>query len=162
MTFGNAIVSARSTAPICPDTAPLGIRPIVCWNETVRLPPALPMQTPEEKLKLIEEQVVAKVQWNTPDEDVLEWLASKHAIAGDDAQRMLKRAKSSKVRGDRTQAGKTVLLTAIGLTLAITYVSISTWSATLNLRTIVLVISLIAIPLLLIALIKGVLELTKD
>lgn len=120
------------------------------------------MQTPEQKLKLIEEQVIAKVQWNTPDEDILEWLASKHSIVGNDAQRMLNRARSSKSTGDRGKAGQTVLISAIILAAAIGYISISAWEWTLSGGTILLVLAFIAVPVSLIALLKGVLLLTKD
>jgi hypothetical protein len=119
------------------------------------------MNPPKDSRKTIEEQVIAKVQWNTPDDDILEWLGSKHGILHEDADQMLVRAKAIRTKVVRERAAKVVLVTSIALVAALAYIAVNPWSWGFDLRAIVLAISFIAMPFLLIALIRNAVLLTR-
>ena len=47
------------------------------------------MTHPSAKSKALQEQVNAKIHWDTPEEEVMDWLEEKHHITGREAATML-------------------------------------------------------------------------
>ena len=68
-----------------------------------------------DKAKALQDQVDSKIHWDTPDEEVLDWLGDKHSIEGDDAALMLKNAKRTRARAIRERAIYGMIFSLVGL-----------------------------------------------
>jgi hypothetical protein len=50
------------------------------------------MISPEEKFRLVQQQVTAKIRWGASGQEVAEWLQKKHGLIGEPVEQMLTRA----------------------------------------------------------------------
>jgi len=73
------------------------------------------MQSPEERLRTIREQVDAKIHWGDSREDVAAWLGQKHGILGEEADQMLDHAYRERHAALRERALIRLLLGIVGL-----------------------------------------------
>lgn len=62
------------------------------------------MAAADEKLAMIQGQVTAKVHWEAPEVEVLEWLRDKHGIEGEQASGMFSIAQRARVLAIRKRA----------------------------------------------------------
>ena len=76
------------------------------------------MIPPEEKARLLQEQVIAKIHWDPNEADVLNWLEAEKGIPADEARRMIAKARLVRHAAVRKKAMTAFVLSAIGSTVA--------------------------------------------
>jgi hypothetical protein len=69
----------------------------------------------EQKSRQLQEQVSAKIHWDAPEREVLEWLGEKHGIEGERAQAMLAIARQARVRAIRERSLYGLMAAGIGM-----------------------------------------------
>lgn len=77
--------------------------------------PLRPMTHPSAKSKALQEQVNAKIHWDTPEEEVMDWLEEKHHIEGREAATMLAIAWKKRRCAIRERGLYLMILSAIGM-----------------------------------------------
>lgn len=65
--------------------------------------------------EMVAEQVNSKVYWGAEDEEVLQWLGSRHSIFGDEAQKILAAAKRAKRAAVRKRSIIYLVCSGIGM-----------------------------------------------
>jgi hypothetical protein len=73
------------------------------------------MLSPEERLRTIREQVDSKIKWGDSRDSVAAWLAQKHGIMGEEADRMLHHAFQARHTALRERAMIRLLISIVGL-----------------------------------------------
>lgn len=73
------------------------------------------MPTPAEKLKDLQDQVTAKVHWDTPDHEVADWLEEKHGLTEEQIDEMLRIAHKKRRMAIRERAIYLMIGTGIGI-----------------------------------------------
>jgi hypothetical protein len=68
-----------------------------------------------KKREMVCDQVNSKVYWGTEDEEVLQWLGSRHGIFGDEAQKILSAAKRAKRAAVRKRSILYLIGSGIGM-----------------------------------------------
>ena len=76
------------------------------------------MIPPEEKARLLQEQVIAKIHWDPNEADVLNWLEAEKGVPEDEARRMIAKARLVRHAAVRKKAMTAFVLSAIGTTVA--------------------------------------------
>jgi hypothetical protein len=76
------------------------------------------MISPEEKARLLQEQVIAKIHWDPNEADVLNWLEAEKGVPEDEARRMIAKAVLVRHAAVRKKAMTAFVLSAIGTTVA--------------------------------------------
>ena len=76
------------------------------------------MISPEEKARLLQEQVIAKIHWDPNEADVLNWLEAEKGVPEDEARRMIAKARLVRHAVIRTKAMTAFVISAIGTTVA--------------------------------------------
>lgn len=96
------------------------------------------MPTPAEKLKDLQAQVTAKIHWDTPDYEVVEWLEEKHGLAEEQIDEMLRIAHKKRRLAIRERALYLMIGASIGIAICGTSIWIESYSDTaiLHLRSI--------------------------
>ena len=84
--------------------------------------------TPEEKQKLIREQVAAKILWGSSRDEVAEWLIKQHAIFGEPAEEMLDSAERKRSRAIRDRAMIRLAFAAAGFIVVLAFLYIRFFS----------------------------------
>lgn len=79
--------------------------------------PAFPFRMPAtaEKLQALQDQVTAKVHWDTPDTEVAEWLQAKHGLADEQITQMLRTAHKKRRMAIRERALYLMIGSGIGI-----------------------------------------------
>ncbi len=73
------------------------------------------MPTAAEKLKDLQDQVTAKVHWDTPDDEVADWLEEKHGLTEEQIDEMLRIAHKKRRLAIRERALYLMIGTGIGI-----------------------------------------------
>jgi hypothetical protein len=81
-----------------------------------------PMRSPEENAAMIREQVISKVIWGTTDDEVLDWLHSKHGITDEAADKLLAEAHRIRLAAVKSKAKVHLGISIGGMVLALIYV----------------------------------------
>jgi lipopolysaccharide export LptBFGC system permease protein LptF len=76
------------------------------------------MSSPEEKARLLQEQVIAKIHWDPNEADVLYWLEAEKGVPEDEARRMIAKARLVRHAAVRKKAMTAFVLSAVGATVA--------------------------------------------
>src|SRR5688572_21536786 len=71
------------------------------------------MPIPDPKRAALQDQVNAKIQWNSDEEEVLTWLSQRHFIRGTDADEMIEAARRHRARIVRERSLYGMILSGI-------------------------------------------------
>src|SRR4051812_20926231 len=74
--------------------------------------------TPEEKLRLVQQQVTAKIRWGHSRDEGAEWLLEKQGVFGEVAEQMLNRAERARRIALRERAYVRIACSFAGLAIA--------------------------------------------
>jgi|GEM_PF-2203571 len=86
------------------------------------------MKSPEEKAEILRQQVNSKIRWGARDQEVLDWLAEKQGVTGDEADELLASAHLARRAAVRTKAIIMMATSALGILLAGAYVSLQVFA----------------------------------
>jgi hypothetical protein len=75
------------------------------------------MSTPEEKARLVRQQVIAKIRWGASRQEVTDWLKEKYGVVGESAEQMLTRAFEARRSAIRDAAYIRIAISFAGLAL---------------------------------------------
>jgi hypothetical protein len=76
------------------------------------------VKTPEERTEALRQQVNSKIRWGARDGEVIDWLAEKHGITGDEADGLLAEAHRIRRAAVRTKAIIMLVTSAAGIAMA--------------------------------------------
>jgi Na+/H+-translocating membrane pyrophosphatase len=82
------------------------------------------MISPEEKARLLQEQVIAKIHWDPNQAEVLNWLEVEKGVPEDEARRMIAKALLVRHAIVRRHAMTAFVFSAIGTTVAAIYLGV--------------------------------------
>lgn len=79
------------------------------------------MITRQDKIEKLRPQVISKIHWSAPREEVETWLAEEHGVSGDEAKRLIEEGYRARRRAIRQRAIMRLVLSVIGISLMVIY-----------------------------------------
>ena len=92
------------------------------------------MPIPDPKRAALQDQVNAKIKWNSTDAEVSEWLSEKHFIRGTDAAEMIEAGKRHRAGIVRERSFYGMIISAVGTLVTGGIVVVQWWGGYFYLR----------------------------